>query len=343
VLPWISERYALILLGLPLVAFFFLGGKSLSWPNRLGWGLGAGVTLALALFFSRDFEGAVLRCDKNMVVRRDYAASVISFDKGLDKKLLVNGMGMTSLTPIAKFMVHLPLALHRGRPDSALIICFGMGTSYRSALSWDIDTTAVELVPSVTEAFGFYHADAARWANDPKGHIVIDDGRRYLKRTAKKFDIIVIDPPPPVQAAGSSLLYSREFYALAGQHLKPGGILQMWFPGGEMATVQAVFRSIHESFPHVRCFPSVEGWGIHLLASEDPIEKPGADQLVARMPEGARTDLLEWTSTRDITRYLGLVVSNEIPTPQILNPDPTIQITDDNPYNEYFLLRACGF
>jgi spermidine synthase/MFS family permease len=338
-LPWISERYALVLLGLPLAAFYFLGCESLSWPKRLGWGLGAGVALALALFSPGDFEGLLLRQENNMVVRRDYAASVISFGNGLDKQLLVNGIGMTKLAPVAKFMVHLPLAFHQGRPDSALIICFGMGTSYRSALSWDIDTTAVELVPSVTEAFGFYHADAAHWVNDPKGHIVIDDGRRYLKRTAKKFDVIVVDPPPPVEAAGSSLLYSREFYALAGQHLQPGGILQMWFPGGEKATVQAVLRSIHESFPYVRCFSSVEHWGVHLLASEEPIETLDAHQLTARMPDGARMDLLEWTSIGDVSAYIGLVVTNEIPLSEILNPDPTIQITDDHPFNEYFLLR----
>jgi spermidine synthase len=342
-LPWISERYALILLGLPLATFYFLGGKSLSGPKRLGWGLGAGVALALALFFSRDFEGLMLSQDNNMVARRDYAASVISFDKGLDKKLLVNGMGMTSLTPVTKFMVHLPLAFHQGRPDSALIVCFGMGTSYRSALSWDIDTTTVELVPSVTKAFGFYHADAAHWANNPKGHIVIDDGRRYLKRTAKKFDVIVVDPPPPTETAGSSLLYSTEFYALARQHLKPGGILQMWLVGTEMVTVQAVIRSIHESFPYVRCFPSVEnGWGLHLLASGEPSETLDAHQLAARMPEGARTDLLEWTSTRDVSGYIRPVVSHEISIPEALNPDPAIQITDDHPFNEYFLLRRSG-
>ena len=84
-----------------------------------------------------------------------------------NKWLLVNGIGMTSLTPITKFMVHLPLAFHEGRPESALVICFGMGTTFRSALSWDIDTTVVELVPSVAKAFGFYHADAARAVNTP--------------------------------------------------------------------------------------------------------------------------------------------------------------------------------
>jgi spermidine synthase len=280
-----------------------------------------------------------LRVGKDTVVRRDYTASVISFGERDNKWLLVNGIGMTKLTPITKFMVHLPLALHRGKPESALVICFGMGTSYRSALSWDIDTTAVELVPSVMEAFGFYHADAAHWANDPKGHIVIDDGRRYLKRTAKKFDVIVVDPPPPPEAAGSSLLYSREFYELARQHLKLGGILQAWFPGGEVATGQAVLRSIHESFPHVRCFRSREGWGIHLLASEEPIETLDAHQLATRMPENARKDLLEWAPSREVSAYIRQVVTNEISLPKVLNPDVSIQITDDHPFNEYFLLR----
>ena len=151
----------------------------------------------------------MLKSEKHAVVRRDYAASVLSYGEGFEKLLCVNGLGMTTLTPVTKFMVHLPLAFHQGPPESALVICFGMGTTYRSALSWGLQTTAVELVPSVKDTFGFYHADAARVLQDPKGRIVIDDGRRYLERTRDQYDVIVIDPPPPVEAAGSSLLYSR--------------------------------------------------------------------------------------------------------------------------------------
>jgi predicted membrane-bound spermidine synthase len=338
-LPHLSERYALILLGLPFLVFWFFFFKSqLQW-QRWGLGLAAVAALTASLFLVRDFETVLLRTQKNMVVRRDYAATVISFGEAHDKRLLVNGIGMTILTPITKFMVHLPLAFHQGKPESALVICFGMGTSYRSALSWDIDTTTVELVPSVTKAFGFYHADAARVLNNPKGRIIIDDGRRYLKRTAEKFDVIVIDPPPPVEAAGSSLLYSKEFYELAKQHLKPGGILQMWFPGGEVLTDQAVIRSINESFPHVRCFLSVAGWGNHILASSEPIEQLDANQLVARMPESAKKDLVEWNDSLDVPAFIGLVVTNEASVPGLLNSNLNVQITDDRPYNEYFLLR----
>jgi spermidine synthase len=146
-----------------------------------------------------------------------------------------------------------------------------------------------------------------------------------------------------VEAAGSSLLFSQEFYALAKQHLKPNGILQMWFPGGEKATAQAVLRSIHDSFPYVRAFDSVEGWGTHLLASMEPIEKLSADQLVARMPENAKNDLLEWSRSKDAPAYVNIVLSHEIAISSVLNPDPAIRITDDQPYNEYFLLRSFGF
>jgi spermidine synthase len=275
-----------------------------------------------------------------VVVRRDYAATVISFGGDRHRKLVVNGFGMTILSPITKFMAHLPLAFHKEPPKSALVICFGMGTTYRSAMSWNIDTTVVELVPSVTKAFGFYHADADHFIDATNGHIIIDDGRRFLKRTAKKFDVIVVDPPPPVQAAGSSLLFSTEFYELAKQHLNPGGILQMWYPGKpDESTGQAALRSMCKSFPNVRCFLSAEGWGMHMLGSMEPMEQVDADHLAAKMPESARNDLLEWYDPTNPPAILDRVLGREFPATDVLNPDPAIQVTDDQPFNEYYLLR----
>lgn len=338
-LPTVGERYGLVVLGLPFLIFFLVGSKSLPSWSRLGTGLTAGAALVWSLVGSKDFEQLITQNISRVEIRRDYAASVISAGEGMNKGLLVNGVGMTSLVPMTKFMVHLPLALHTGKAESALIICFGMGTTYRSALSWNVETTTVELVPSVRDTFGFYHADAASLLKNPKGRIVIDDGRRYLKRTLDKFDVIVIDPPPPVEAAGSSLLYSEEFYQLAKLHLNSNGILQAWFPGAESATAQAILRSLHESFPHVRCFPAIEGEGVHLLASMEPIETFTPKQLAFTLPAAAAADLLEWSSSRDLSAYLGQVLSREFSIQQNLNLDPQIRITDNNPYNEYFLLR----
>jgi spermidine synthase len=341
-LPRMSERHALVVLGLPLLGLCFFCAQSLSPRQRLAAALAGGAAVCWSLFFASDFEGLLLKREPKTEVRRDYAASVISFGEGFGRRLLVNGIGMTILTSDTKFMVHLPLAFQKVRPESALIICFGMGTSYRAALSWDIPTTAVELVPSVTEAFAFYHEDAARFLANPKGRIVIDDGRRFLKRTREKYDAIVIDPPPPVEAAGSSLLYSKEFYTLAKEHLKPNGILQIWYPEGPLATGQAIVRSLQESFPHVRCFLGANDWGTHFLASEQPIEMVTPAQLVSRMPAAARLDLMEYMDPARfpaLPEYLQKVISQEFPLSSVLNTNLNIEITDDHPFNEYFLLR----
>jgi spermidine synthase len=342
-LPQISEPVCLVILGVPFFIFYFTSWKSLPLPQRTVSLVTAGLITACALFYSHDFRDLVASRSRRMEVRRDYAASVVSLQEtnGI-KQILVNGIGMTTLTPITKFMVHLPLGLHQGTPQSALIICFGMGTSYRSALSWGLDTTAVELIPDVPKAFGFYHTNAAEVLRNPRGRIVIDDGRRFLKRTSEKYDLIVIDPPPPVEAAGSSLLYSREMCDLVKQHLKPRGILQIWFPGGEKLITQAVIRSVTDSFPHVYCFLSVERWGVHILASEDPIEPLSAKELGARMPPDAKKDLVEWSPGLDATSYLGVVLSQEFAPEAVLNPNPAVAITDDDPLNEYFLLRRSG-
>jgi spermidine synthase len=363
-LPSLSEKVSIPLLAVPFVLLFMRNWKSMPLLGRLSTSLAATAVTGCALFVSGNFERFVASSCNKMVVRRDYAASVIAADPPDNKILLVNGMGMTYLTPITKFMVHLPLALHRTPPESILVICFGMGTSYRSALSWNADTTAVELVPGVVDSFGFYHADAETCAKNPRGHLTIDDGRRFLKRTSKKFDLIVVDPPPPVSAAGSSLLFSKEFCTLARQHLKPGGILQMWFPDGvpdpehpqpgasgqaitwssrrKAVAAEALFRSLADSFPHVRAFLSVEKWGVHLLASDAPIEVPEVDQLLTRMPASAQRDLMEWNAKDDPTNYLAKVLSQEIPMQSVMKPNLQIAITDDHPMNEYFLLHQAG-
>ena len=338
-MPHLPERLSLILTSIPLFLLFLMSPQGLTKGLNRIVGFAWLAMLTLALFVTRDFEASILRSHKEAITHRDYAASVLSYGEGRGKRLLVNGIGMTTLSPITKFMVHLPLALKKQRPTSALIICFGMGTSYRSALSWGIETTAVELVPGVTNAFAFYHADAADSFANPKGRIIIDDGRRYLMRTSEKFDVIVVDPPPPPEAAGSSLLYSTEFYELARQHLKPGGILQAWVPLSAGPITEAVARSVNDSFSYVRCFQSIEKFGRHFLASMEPIEIPGGKELATRLPDAAAKDLLEWAPTNNVAPYLSEMVAKEFPMQRILNRDPKIRITDDKPFNEYFFLR----
>jgi spermidine synthase len=339
-LPMLGVKMSLLLLSLLLMACFAAYcRRSLL---RRKWSIAVATLfaalLSIGLFFSDTYE-EYFHSYGHSAMRRDYAATVTSIGATMaDKQLLVNGLGTTYLTPITQFMAHLPLVYCEQPPASALDICFGAGTTFRSLVSWGISVTAVELVPSVPKAFGYFWQDAETVLANPHAHVIIDDGRRYLMRTKQKFDVITIDPPPPMEAAGSSLLYSVEMYALIKEHLREGGILQQWAPRVEKPVLLAAARSIAVSFPYVKVYRSVEGWGFHFLASMRPFSELTAADLVSRMPAYAQKDLLTWCPDGNLEAYVQSVLSREfLLDPRLSNPGP--MITDDKPVNEYFLLR----
>ncbi len=341
-LPYLGERGALVALALPL---FLLGAVSESRHptrsrNRLGapWTAGAAVAAAALFFGTRSFESRL----PDAKVRRDATATVAAFGTGMHKQIMVNGVGMTSLTPITKMMAHLPLSFLEKQATSVLVICLGMGTSYRSSLSWGVKTTAVELVPSVPAFFGFFHPDAHEVLASPLGRVVIDDGRRFLERSPDSYDVIIVDPPPPIEAAGSSLLYTREFYETVRRRLHPDGVVQQWIPGGDPLAVASFVKALTESFPYLRVLGSVEGWGLHLLASPKPLSSAPADALAARLPARAVRDLLEWGPMPTAVEQFAVVLAQERSLSYLVPPGVR-GLTDDHPLNEYYFMRRRGW
>ncbi len=342
-LPIVSERWALVLLTLPwlVIGLAPLRRADLRLASRVAISGCMGIAFGL-IIAGKGYEEAF----PERRVLRDPTATVIATGTGMGKQLLVNGYGMTLLTPITKIMAHVPLAELDRPPQNALAICFGMGTTFRSLRSWGIPVTAAELVPSVPRMFSYYHDDGDQVLASPLSHVVIDDGRRFLERTTEQYDVITIDPPPPLQAAGSSLLYSEEFYRAARRRLRPGGILQQWLPTrpqDDPVDVTAVARSLRNSFPYMRAF--LDEFGIHFLCSDQPIPKRSAAELLQRMPAKAITDLAEWESPNDDAvaadnLQLTTLLANELPIEQLtsLSPD-TPPLTDDRPINEYYALR----
>jgi spermidine synthase len=341
-LPWLGERLALAVLAIP----WFIAGlllRSSGIPGRtktsFPWNLILTPAVALASLVlvlpTKGFEQRFLRPQ----LRRDHTATVIATGLGMGRQLLVNGVGITCLTPITKMMAHLPLAFLDRKPQNALVICFGMGTTYRSVLSWGVQSTAVELVPSVPALFGFFHSDGPELLRSPLSHLVIDDGRRYLERWDEQYDVITLDPPPPVEAAGSSLLYSREFYSIAKRRLKAGGILQQWLPGGDTAVRSSVAKALRDSFPYVRVFPPVESTGFHFLATLYPLPRKSVHELVLRMPPAAIKDMMEWGPAPNPDEQFGRMLDGEMPLANVIEDPAVPSLQDDRPVNEYYLLR----
>ena len=340
-LPFVSERWSLLLLSLPWLA---LALRSMVSPSRSQAWMPRIVTYAMLpliagiLLGSKSYEQLYAA---NGEVLRDSTATVIATGTGMRKQLLINGYTMTGLTPITKMMAHLPLASLSRPPQDALVICFGMGTTFRSLRSWGIPVTVVELVPSVPRLFGFFHKDASEVLSSPLSHVVVDDGRRYLERTDKQYDVITIDPPPPVEAAGSSLLYSEDFYAIVRQRLRPGGVFQQWLPYGDPQDFTAVARALTDSFPYVRVFSYSMSWGFHFLASDQPLPRLTAKDLAQRLPASAATDMMEWGPGNDPEAVFATLLKREIPVKLLVSMSPhTPALSDDRPINEYYLFRS---
>ncbi|MFL6451150.1 MAG: fused MFS/spermidine synthase [Bryobacteraceae bacterium] len=344
ILPLAGERWGLVLMSLPLFTIGFVSATRASGSGFRMFKLRPialfastiAVSILLALV-TRDYSTKYPR----RVELRDHTATVIATGEGMHKRLLVNGTGMTKLTPITKLMAHMPLAFLDRPAKNALVICFGMGTTFRSMLSWGIDVTAIELVPSVPKLFGYFHPDGPALLKSSQAHIVIDDGRRYLERSNGQFDVIAADPPPPIGAPASSLLYSQEFYSILKPHLRSGGIVQVWCPGGDRATMASIAKSLKNAFPYVRGFMGIEGWGVHFLASMQPIPLPSPEELARRMPPAAKKDLLEWTPDSTATDIFDNMLSDEETLQEYITLKPSVPpIADDRPINEYFLLRS---
>ncbi len=350
-LPFMSAKAVMIIMSVLYVFLFLLNVKKTKKVLAVSTSvfLLAAIIMSVAytttyeIPYSKSFQKAL---KKPLFISRDTTATVVAYNGPEGSKLLVNGYGMTHFTTITKTMAHFPLALH-GNAKNGLVICFGMGTTHRSMLSWDIDTTSVELTPGVVNAFPVFYNDAEEVVNNPKSSIIVDDGRRFLMRTGKKFDVITLDPPPPIQSSGSSFLYSREFYRLVKSKLNEGGILQHWIPFSftdqsynNYSTMRAILKTIDEEFNYVKIYLSVEKWGMHISASMSPIGEYSAKELSGRMPEKAQKDFCELLPDYTAEEIMDLLLVDLISKNTLLNGwNKREFITDSYPYSEYFLLR----
>jgi spermidine synthase len=259
----------------------------------------------------------------------------------LDKHLWINGIGMTNLCEEIKILAHLPLLLHEN-PKRILVVCFGMGTTVRSARCHkDVDVSVVELVPEVYECFSYFHADGHEVLADPRVHHYVDDGRNFLLMRPGAYDVIVIDPAPPVWAAGTVNLYTKEFFEICRDRLTPNGIMCLWVPLVEATEVRMIMKTFQAVFPQTYVWRglSVPQPGFYLMGHKKPgpidlarLDRANNDQAIVK-------DLNEWTAEKVTPGMLrNLLIFTPDALARFVANDPVI--SDDHPYTEFPLWRS---
>ena len=147
---------------------------------------------------------------------------------------------------------HLPMLLNAD-PKAVLVIGMGSGmTAGATAVHPGVErVTLVEIEPrvlGVARAFNEYNHGIL---DSPKLNLVFNDGRNFLMTTDRRFDVITADPVHPwFRGAGS--LYASEYFRLAAEHLRPGGVIAQWLPIYELTPedLASVVRTVQQHFRH---------------------------------------------------------------------------------------------
>lgn len=265
--------------------------------------------------------------------------TVTSFVRDNFKGLLINSVGQTELCTDTKLMAHLPITLAKD-PRKFLAICFGMGTTVRSASIYDdLDITAVELVPEAYECFRYYHDDAERILARRNLRLVVGDGRNFLLLTSDKYDVITVDPSPPIYSAGTVNLYTREFLSLCKKHLTPDGVMCLWFPGGGKDDNLYVLKTFYSVFPNITVWRGSGNVGFFMLGTleETVIDRSKIEKLFNNLELFA--DLSEYDRTCvTSSQLLDLLALKKGDVESITKNTPII--TDNFPYTEFPLWRG---
>lgn len=166
-----------------------------------------------------------------------------------DVWLYINGL-IHGIRPVYIFSYEtLEAVTYSEKVKNILIIGYGAGSITEAVLKMDDlgKVTLVELNDSLIrnmKKISFFRD----MLTDDRLELIIDDGRRFLLRTNKKYDLILIDPLRSTESYSNNL-YSRQFFELVNQHLNEGGIFMAW-----MDEYRVIPKTILASFNHVRVY-----------------------------------------------------------------------------------------
>jgi predicted membrane-bound spermidine synthase len=273
--------YAALVVVAAGVAAVVPGSRSL-WATLHGSEL-SGVIIA------EDRSGlALLKVEKPSRSRGESFPRVVVFVNGLSQSWLPYGGIHTVLGALPAFI--------HPHPRQAAIIGLGSGdTLYAMAGRKEIEQiVSIEIIRPQLAAL----RELSQQYNYPgllpifdrtRVHHMFGDGRQFLSRSTRTFDIIEADALYPT-AAYAGNLYSDAYFELLKQRLNPGGIAVSWAP------TPRVFRTFLKVFPYT--------WhsGQVVMGSNDPIPMDRA-AIMARLTDSSTDSYYRWAGV-DIGQLL---------------------------------------
>jgi spermidine synthase len=279
------------------------------------------------LFFH---EGAA---DTVAIVTKEYG-----FHDPEAKSLITNGVAMSAtVKPVWRYMAlegHLPLLLGRST-ERVLAVGVGTGITLGALASHpEVESIdAVELSAGVMRGLEWFRTENGAAFENPRVHMIRDDGRHFLELSRDGYDVITLEPPPPI-VAGSVHLYSLDFYSLCRKRLREGGVVAQWLPlhAQSLASARMTARTFVAAFPHAMLWlPSVRD--AVLIGGDAPLGLDVAQ--LRRMYEVPETRLnLERAYLETPEAFLATYLLDRAGIEAWAGDAPII--TDEHPWMEFF-------
>ena len=191
-----------------------------------------------------------------------------------------------------EMMTHIPLAVHP-RVRDVLVIGAGDGGTLRELCRYsDIEhIDLVEIDSEVIDVSREFLPTVATALDDPRVHVEIADGLRYVRTKQSCYDLVIVDSTDPFGPGEG--LFTREFYGNCYNALRPDGILvnqhESPYYEGDAREVRNTHRKTLPIYPinrlfqaHIPTYPSGH-WLFGFLSKKyDPLADLDADRWNAR-------------------------------------------------------------
>ncbi len=157
--------------------------------------------------------------------------------------------------PTQVLVGQIPLLL-APRMDEVLVVGMGSGVTVGSVTPFPVKKiTLVELEKAVIEGSRFFDQVNNQPLKDPRLVLQIADARNYLLVTPDRYDVIISEPSNPWMA-GVANVFTREFFRLGYDKLKPEGVFCQWLQLYKISpeSFKTVLTTFHRVFPYVYVF-----------------------------------------------------------------------------------------
>ena len=244
----------------------------------------------------------------------------------------------------AEMAVHLGMLQHP-RPGKVLLLGGGAAGLIPEALKYQSISRIdyVELDPDLVRLVQQLVPEAAvLQGQDPRVHLIFQDARRFLTRSATRYDVILMNLPEP-GSAQLNRYYTREFFATVARHLKPDGVFSFTLTGGETGLnpmragyLALTYHTLGQIYAEVLVFP---GERVRFFASP-------TSGLLERDPQILADRLAQRGLTLRYVRDYYLLADLSIPRQdyvrQLLDRHPPEINTDLNPKSYFYDLILTG-